>query len=200
MTQIKTDLDFMRDWERRITAWIDRSNERLKKLIDLPQDDQDDELRDVLVNPHVSMIYRPSLDELSALIHLGVKCPVATQEMQGYLKHADNWYDRLMEGPQAGENLMNAIWELRDSIRAVFKGIEQDEEIIDREPVSELAGLILDKLRTLQEHQGMNTNALLDWLGEEHSTYISDGTLRKHIKELYPYGLKNKPKIGYYVR
>jgi len=46
----------------------------------------------------------------------------------------------------------------------------------------------------------MTTPELLDWLGQEHHVYIDDKTLRNHLKELKPYGLMNRPRIGYFLR
>lgn len=69
-----------------------------------------------------------------------------------------------------------------------------------REPVTKRAGLILDKLRSLPEQKGMTTSALLAWLSKEHNDDVDDKTLRRKLKELEPYGLQNKPKIGYFVR
>lgn len=71
---------------------------------------------------------------------------------------------------------------------------------LSREPVSDIAGLILDKLRSLPEHKGMDTSALLSWLSQEHHKDIEDRTLRRYLNELKPYGLQNKAKIGYYIR
>jgi hypothetical protein len=69
-----------------------------------------------------------------------------------------------------------------------------------KEPVSKRAGLILDKLKSLPEHEAMNTAALLAWLSKFHHDDIDDATLRRTLREMKPYGLLNKPKIGYYLR
>lgn len=77
---------------------------------------------------------------------------------------------------------------------------EKPDTIVKNKPVSKIAGLILLKLKELPEHQAMDTPALLAWLSREHKKDIDDKSLRRHLDELKPYGLQNKPKIGYFIR
>jgi len=80
------------------------------------------------------------------------------------------------------------------------KSISGQTEHSDRKPVSKRAGLILKKLRSLPEHEGMTMPNLLEWLSVEHKIWPDEGTVRRYLKELDPYGLKrDKPKIGYYI-
>ena len=70
----------------------------------------------------------------------------------------------------------------------------------EKGPVSKRAGLIYDKLKSLTPPKhGMTTNELLDWLSQEREN-IDEKTLRRHLNELKPYGLDNKPRIGYYLK
>lgn len=66
-------------------------------------------------------------------------------------------------------------------------------------PVPPRAGLILEKLRSLPLHQAMTTPQLLDWLSRSKEIEIDEKTLRVYLKELEPYGVRNRPKVGFYV-
>jgi len=69
-----------------------------------------------------------------------------------------------------------------------------------RQPVSPRARRIFEKLRSLPETDAMDTAALLNWLGRTQPIdNIDDGTLRRALRELEPYGLQNRKKIGYYI-
>jgi hypothetical protein len=96
-------------------------------------------------------------------------------------------------------------FELTAEIRARTQVLEeqyasvQARKVSIRQPVSKRAGRILEKLRSLPEHKGMDTSALLAYL-QSLGDNIDDGTLRKALRELEPYGIDNRPKIGYFVR
>ena len=66
-------------------------------------------------------------------------------------------------------------------------------------PLSPKARLIYEKLSILKVHEAMTTPEILDWLSQEHQKDIDEGTLGKLLKEIKPYGLQNKPRIGYYI-
>lgn len=67
-------------------------------------------------------------------------------------------------------------------------------------PLGDVAGKIYEKLMSLPEHKGMTSPMLSDWLCQEHRIILDDSTIRKnHLKQLKPYGLKGKKKIGYYI-
>ena len=68
------------------------------------------------------------------------------------------------------------------------------------EPVSKNARLIYEKLITLQEHEAMTRPQILDWLADEKEIFLDEGTFNKIRKELKPYNLENKPRIGYFIR
>ena len=68
------------------------------------------------------------------------------------------------------------------------------------EPLSPKARLIYEKLLGLKQSEAMTTPEILDWLSREHQKDIDEGTFGKLLKEIKPYGLKNKPRIGYYIQ
>ena len=98
---------------------------------------------------------------------------------------------------RVGERLREAKAEY--SIYGKSESMKAQTERSERKPVGQRAGWILEKLRSLPEYEGMTTPALIAWLSREHKIDIDDSTLRKHLKQLEPYGLKNMPKIGYYI-
>ena len=66
-------------------------------------------------------------------------------------------------------------------------------------PLSEKAVAVLELLKTLPEHRGMTGPKILETL-DAKSIYIDQSTLTKNIiPELRHYGVKNKPRIGYYI-
>ncbi len=70
-----------------------------------------------------------------------------------------------------------------------------------KEPLSKNARFIYEKLQTLNEHQAMTTPEIQNWIHEKHKINLDEGTWSKTLrKELEPYGLKNRPKVGYYLR
>lgn len=83
-----------------------------------------------------------------------------------------------------------------------------EEDLSNKPPMGATATLIYEKLLQLPKHRGMDTNALLDWLSDakaankesRETIIIDDGTLRKHLRQIEPYGLQNKPRVGYYLR
>lgn len=68
------------------------------------------------------------------------------------------------------------------------------------EPLSEKASLIYKKLRSLEPHEAMTTPRIIEWFEKETERPLDEGTFKQIRKELNPYGLKNKPRIGYYIQ
>lgn len=69
------------------------------------------------------------------------------------------------------------------------------------DPLPKAPRLLYEKLKSLKPHEAMTTDEILDWLSNKHEKHISESTLYKtYLKPLKPYGLKNKPKTGYYIR
>lgn len=71
---------------------------------------------------------------------------------------------------------------------------------IPKPPLGKVATLLYEKLKSLPEHKAMNTPELSQWLADEHKHLMDDATLRNHLKQLEPYGIQNKTRIGYYIR
>jgi hypothetical protein len=70
----------------------------------------------------------------------------------------------------------------------------------ERGPLGKLAGLLYEHLLTLPEHKAMDGPAILDWFLDEHKEIVSHDTLYKELcPALRSYGLKNRPRIGYYI-
>jgi len=68
-----------------------------------------------------------------------------------------------------------------------------------KQPLSEKASAVLELLKTLPEHRGMTGPKILETL-DAKSIHIDQSTLTKNIiPELQSYGVKNKPRIGYYI-
>jgi hypothetical protein len=86
-----------------------------------------------------------------------------------------------------------------DDLVSLFDRWQAKKEPPRPEPVPKKAGMILEKLRSLPEHEGMMTNDLLNWLSHEHNIEMDDKTLGVYLKELKAYGVKNRRKVGYYV-
>jgi len=70
------------------------------------------------------------------------------------------------------------------------------------DPLPKTAKMIHDKLLSLPDGKAMLGEELLNWLGEKKQGYlnISQPTLQSHhLALLKPYGLMNKPRVGYYI-
>lgn len=68
------------------------------------------------------------------------------------------------------------------------------------QPMSERAAMIFEKLRSLEPHQAMTLPKVQKWYEEKTKKNLDEGTWKKIRKELLPYGLKNRPRAGYYIR
>ena len=68
-----------------------------------------------------------------------------------------------------------------------------------REPLTPNAGKVYETLLALPEHKAMTTKDILNALAERR-IFIDESTFYNRIvKELEPYGLQNRPKVGYYI-
>lgn len=70
----------------------------------------------------------------------------------------------------------------------------------DKPPLGEVATLLYEKLKSLPGHIALTTSELLDWLSKEHDREMDEATLRRHLRQLIPYGIQNDRRIGYYIR
>lgn len=71
---------------------------------------------------------------------------------------------------------------------------------LGRKPLSERSAMIYKKLRSLKPHQAMTTPKIQEWYERETGKNLDEGTWNKIRKALLPYGLKNSPRVGYYIR
>ncbi|MGA2091847.1 MAG: hypothetical protein ABSH16_00370 [Sedimentisphaerales bacterium] len=67
------------------------------------------------------------------------------------------------------------------------------------QPLTKKARLIYEKLCALQPHEAMTLPDIQTWLYDEHKINLDEGTWKDIRKELIPYGLKNRPRVGYYI-
>lgn len=66
-------------------------------------------------------------------------------------------------------------------------------------PLSKAAALIYEKLLTLKPHEAMLTREIQDWYEEATGSNLDEGTWKNLRKEMELYGLKNRPRVGYYI-
>jgi hypothetical protein len=67
------------------------------------------------------------------------------------------------------------------------------------QPLTEKARLIYKKLLILEQHEAMTLPEIQDWFYKTKEKDLDEGTWKDIRKELIPYGLKNKPRVGYYI-
>lgn len=78
-------------------------------------------------------------------------------------------------------------------------GEETKKHKKELKPLSEKAAAVLELLKTAPEHRGMTGPKILEAL-DKKNILIDQSTLTKNIiPELKPYGVKNRPRIGYYI-
>jgi hypothetical protein len=76
------------------------------------------------------------------------------------------------------------------------------------QPLTHKARIIYNKLASLPEGHAMLTGEIQKWYETEYDENsdedtgrnLDDGTWKKIRKELLPYGLQNKPRVGYFIR
>ena len=66
-------------------------------------------------------------------------------------------------------------------------------------PLPKAAALIYEKLLTLKPHEAMLTSEIQDWYEDQTGKNLDEGTWKNLRKEMEPYGLKNRPRVGYYI-
>jgi len=76
----------------------------------------------------------------------------------------------------------------------------QKADADSRVPLSKTAKPIYEKLKGLAEHEAMTLPEIQNWYESEFQKNLDEGTWKDVRKELKPYGLRNKPRIGYYIR
>ena len=99
-------------------------------------------------------------------------------------------------------NFCNKYHTLASQQQQPTPGKAAGEEILYPEPLPEKACLIYEKLVSLEKHEAMTQNQILDWLSKEHNILIDNSTLKGHFKTIKTagYNLQHKAKTGYYIR
>jgi hypothetical protein len=68
------------------------------------------------------------------------------------------------------------------------------------EPLTKKARRVYEKLCSLKVYEAMTTPELQDWYYETYQENLDEGTFKDIRKELIPYGVENKPRVGYFIR
>ncbi|MHC4389040.1 MAG: hypothetical protein ACYSX1_10570 [Planctomycetota bacterium] len=188
-----SDQEHLLRWARRIRAWIEHVNGKLQKMRDLSIPQQDVERDNVLVNRHVTRIYRPSHDEHSAFVRLSFRHPLALQEIEVSLKNADYWYGRLDEGSRAGEQLHSCIWELEEGIRATVRGMTSDtlEQAKASKPPKRPRGELNKQVKALLDTGETSSSQIAKILNARYERVYSP-TSRKSVENTSAYKGRRK--------
>lgn len=92
---------------------------------------------------------------------------------------------------------------IRAFIRCVLTDVQK--AINRKPPLSNCAAMIYEKLRSLPSHKGMTTPEIQEWFydqtrrDEGAGKNLDEGTWKRYRKKLESYGLKNAPRIGYFI-
>lgn len=78
-------------------------------------------------------------------------------------------------------------------------GPTEPSEAPGSQPLPPEAGLIYEKLRSLERHQAMTLPAIQRWYEATTEKNLDEGTWKRWRPELEAYGMKNRPKVGYYI-
>ena len=113
--------------------------------------------------------------------------------LRQYISQLDEYYSSI-ESEGKFESLRN-IGEQTDKAGDTAKKHENPK----LQPLTKKAGLIYKKLCALQPHEAMTLPDIQTWLYNKHKIDLDEGTWKDIRKELIPYGLKNRPRVGYYI-
>ena len=107
-------------------------------------------------------------------------------------------YKGLLSGKSIGTKA-GKVTDLTDTGQNSGKARERKKPKKKLKPLSEKAAAVLELLKTVPEHRGMIGPKILEAL-DKKNILIDQSTLTKNIiPELKPYGVKNRPRIGYYI-
>ena len=77
--------------------------------------------------------------------------------------------------------------------------VEDAAIIANNEPLSDKALAVLNLLQNLPPNQGLTGSKIIDKLSKQY-IFLDQSTITKSIiPALKPHGVKNKPRIGYYI-
>ncbi len=86
-------------------------------------------------------------------------------------------------------------------VERAFKVLDSTHETeVEREPLSPTAKTLYDILQGIPKNQGLIGQELIAQYEQKTGKDLSsENFFRRYRKELIPWGLKNKPRIGYYL-
>ena len=112
-------------------------------------------------------------------------------------------------------NAAQTIWTMgklncnRGSVLEAVENLGRAESVIakvlgiaakpDRQPLGKFSALVYEKLIELPEYKAMTGPAILDWLARKGHDVSEDRLNKEILPPLWPWGMKNKKKIGYYI-
>lgn len=108
--------------------------------------------------------------------------PAMRAHLQGVLR----WSDATIAG---------ATW---PTILSTLRDHEQPQA--KPEPLSRRARIVYERLLALKAHEAMTFPEIQDYYESQTEKNLDEGTWKDLRRELEPYGLANKRKVGYYIR
>ncbi len=93
-----------------------------------------------------------------------------------------------------GTDVENATW------KAVVSTLREREQPQEPEPLSRRARIVYERLLVLKAHEAMTFPEIQDYYESKTEKSLDEGTWKDLKRELDPYGLANRPKVGYYIR
>ena len=86
-----------------------------------------------------------------------------------------------------------------DDAKCAAERLARWARIAGREPLGEIAGIIYEHLIELPEHKAVTGRAIIDWLARKGHDVSESAFYKEILPTLEPWGVKNKPRIGYHV-
>jgi len=86
-----------------------------------------------------------------------------------------------------------------DFLEDALEEVENDLKTFHA-PLPNKARFIYEKLRSLEDHQALTLPEIQKLYNEEFQKELDEGTWKKFRKLLLPLGLKNKPRVGYFIK
>lgn len=114
-------------------------------------------------------------------------------KFKGQLLNFDDEF-RIEDLPPINDNWVDNLLRLKVFCRDIC------ENKYPKEPLPYKPSLVYDMLLESPKHKALTTSQILDKLSEKHDIIISEDTFRKeYIPKLKRYGVKHKPKTGFYL-
>jgi hypothetical protein len=77
---------------------------------------------------------------------------------------------------------------------------EQASNKTSKPPLTKRTYKIYEKLCSLEQGQAMTTPDIQEWWYKETGKQLDEGEFKRIRRALKPYGMKNMPKVGYYIK